>query len=249
MSYLIFLLITFLINSSIEDSNKLHQNKIKKLSSCMRLTKQRQVKDKDFFDSLLKYVDTIYALQISNGDENKIGPNDFLAYVIVTCYSKITNSQSYSILNTKDVNVFTKENKDLLDLEFSYSLYETNSHEVIEERLVNLQEQLVEVIRLSKEAEILEQKDFNILDNNKNILIGLSYIDILYAYLYDFRFDFSNILVLVLGFIIIIYLFWILLLRKNENEENTRQINTNSQSQEKVYKKKEKNKNKKEKKN
>lgn len=194
-----------------------NNSKIKKLSACLKLSKLRQNKDILFYKHILTKVDLIYKNSVKNNKENPISVSDFLGLVVVTCYSSITDSQAFYILNNKDLNPFENEMKKLLNLEEYKEYYNKDKEDIIEETILNLQEKLIEVISMSKEAEIIEQKYYNILNNE----IKLNFIEKVLSYLiilnsnFEFLLDLKNlienkvnviiILVIILLFIIFAY--------------------------------------------
>lgn len=140
------------------------KDKIKRLSSCLKLSKQRQKEDSQFYNELLYYVNEY------SKDDNKVG--DFIALTIITCYKNIIDEQAHEILEDENLDVFTDEYKELLELEKYYNLYSKNMMDDVENEILKLQEKVLEVVSLSKEAEILEQNYYKVSQGVKKKTIS-----------------------------------------------------------------------------
>ncbi len=123
------------------------------------MSKFRQKEDSQFYNELLYFVNEY------SKDDNKIG--DFIALTIITCYKNVLDEQANEILEDENLDVFTDEYKNLLELEKYYNLYSKNMMDDVENEILKLQEKVLEVVSLSKEAEILEQNYYKVSQGNK----------------------------------------------------------------------------------
>ena len=167
-SKIIFLIWMVVFVSLIGDSftnnttNSLkRQDKVKRLSACMKLSKKRQSVDSEFYRDLLMLVN-MYA-----EGENKEG--DFIAMTIITCYKDISDYEAKLILEEQYLDPMTDQNKKILHLEKYYELYKDVKLDDIETIILKMQEKVLEVIDLSKEAEIMENNYYKINDSDEEL--------------------------------------------------------------------------------
>lgn len=147
-----------------QTQQSLHRkDKIKRLAACMKLSKQRQIEDKDFYNNLLSYV-----MEFSES-QDKAG--DFIALTIVTCYKRISDTRAIELLEAEKETILTKSegNMDLLQLERYYEMYRSEQTDDVEEEILKSQEKILEVVSLSKEAEIMQLDYYNVVHNENNM--------------------------------------------------------------------------------
>lgn len=164
--FLLFFL-PFSVKNETPTTNNLGQSmhrkdKVKRLSACMKLSKTRQHEDKRFYHRLL-------SLAESHGDPDQQNKSsDFIAFTIVMCYTVISDKKATDFLEAEKISSLDEDNKDLLKLEKWKEYYENNDYEEIENEILRLQEKVLEVVSLSKEAEILQQNYYNIREKNRD---------------------------------------------------------------------------------
>lgn len=147
-------LFSFCASSSNKPNSLERKDKIKRLSACLKLSKTRQEQDAAYYNNLLSYVDK------SSTSENRIG--DFIALTIVTCYKEISDETANDILEDQDLYSKNEDFLELLKLEKWFEVYKAEKLEEVEDEILKMQEKVLEVISLSKEAEVLQQEYYNI---------------------------------------------------------------------------------------
>lgn len=198
LNYIMILLITDYIVCDNSKNSLLRKDKVRRLSACMKVSKTRQNQDNAFYSNLIRYVEEF------STSENKVG--DFIALTIVTCYKEILDKQAIKILEDNQLDSMLEEYKELLKLEWWYDLYRAERIDEVENEILKMQEKVLEVVSLSKDADILQNDYYNIMEKeNESNKIG--FIESLITALFSFIWNTNGELGFELSFVNFIYLF------------------------------------------
>jgi len=137
------------------------QTKQLKMQACSVLSRDRLMKDKDYFLFVATFVDP-------NGDENE-RIQHLLSILMLSCYKNIHPKFAENLLvqsQDNSINSLSEENKALLNLEHWDSIYSSNDDKLIKSEMNKYQDALRDLRQVQQSLQKNEQDNQNQQQSN-----------------------------------------------------------------------------------